>query len=142
MDARVDPGNVMRSAGLDQHSLAQITQLFHQRQDVLLEQRFTPGYFHQRTIKGQNSLDDLRRCHLFTSVKRVRGITIAAPKIAKGQTDKNARHPRPGALSLDRAIDLINRERRRLALHRKRSSRREGSQEAASFESCVLSFGF
>ena len=52
MDARINPGNVMGSAGLDQHSLPQITQLFHQRQDVLLEQRFTSGYFHQRTIEG------------------------------------------------------------------------------------------
>ena len=53
MDARVNPGNVMGSAGLDQHSLPQITQLFHQRQDVPLEQRFTSGYFHQGQLKAK-----------------------------------------------------------------------------------------
>ena len=51
----------------------------------------------------------------FPLVKRIFRVAIIAAQIAEGQPDKDARFTRPGALSLDGMINLINCERSFLA---------------------------
>ena len=53
-------------------------------------------------------------------IERVGRVTVVATKVAKGQTNKDARQSGPGAFSLDRPIDLVDRERWRLVLHVKK----------------------
>ena len=75
--------------------------------------------------------NDLRQSHFNARVKSVSRITIGAPQITEGQPDKDAGQPRPGALPLDRAIDLVDSERCWFVLHGRRSSRRRSPSSSS-----------
>ena len=91
MHARVNSGDVVRSAGLDQNSLSEVTELRHEWQDIPLQEGFASGDFHQRTVKSQHPLNDFRQSHLSAGVKCIGRITIGAAQIAKRQPHEDAR---------------------------------------------------
>jgi len=45
-------GNVMRAAGFQQNGETVVTELFHQRQGIFLEQRFAAREFHKRETQN------------------------------------------------------------------------------------------
>src|SRR5437762_9717118 len=93
MDARIDFRNVVRTAGLEKHSVAGIAQDGHQRQNILLKQRLATRDLDKGTPKGRYRIHNLFESLLFAFVKRVLGIAIVAAKIAEGHTHKHARSP-------------------------------------------------
>ena len=111
MDARIDFRDVMCAAGFEEDCVSGIAQDRHQRQHVLLQQRLATGDFDQRTAKRRHGIDDFFQCLLFPFVKCVLRIAIVAAKIAEGQPHEDARPPHPGALALNRMINLVNRQR-------------------------------
>ena len=111
MDARIDFRNVVRTAGLEKHSVAGIAQDGHQRQNILLKQRLATRDLDKGTPKRRYRIHNLFESLLFAFVKRVLGIAIVAAKIAEGHTHKHARSPHPGALSLNGVINFVNGQR-------------------------------
>jgi hypothetical protein len=91
--------------------VACIAQDRHQREDVLLQERFAAGDLDQRTVKFFDSIGNFAQRHLLAIVKRVFGVAVTAAQIAERQPDKDTALTRPGALALDRLIDFIDRER-------------------------------
>ena len=82
----------------------------HERKHILLQERFAAGDLDERALERFDRIDDFRQRLLFPFVKGVFRVAIGAAQIAKSQPDKNARPARPGALALNREIDLVNRE--------------------------------
>ena len=98
----------MRAAGLEQNRVARVRQHRHQGQHIFLQQRLAAGDLDKRTIKRRDKIDDLIQCLFFAFVKCVLGIAIIAAQIAESQPHENTTLPRPGALALDRLINLID----------------------------------
>ena len=111
MDAGVNFRNVVCAARLEQNSVAGVAQDRHQREHVLLQKRFAAGDLDQRTLKTRDSIDDLFKRSFLAFVKRVFGIAIIAAQIAEGEPDKDTALARPGALALDRLVNLVDRQR-------------------------------
>src|SRR5206468_7740601 len=118
MNARIDFRDIMRAAGFEQNRVIRVAQYRHQRQHILLQQGFAAGDLHQGTSERRYDVDNLFESLFFSFVKRVLRVAVVAAKIAEGQPHKDARLPRPGALALDRVINLVNCQRLFLLLHR------------------------
>jgi hypothetical protein len=117
MHARIDSGDIVSAARLDENGFAEVAQFFHERQDVPLQEWFASGDFDKRTLKSQDTGNDLRQSHFRASVECVGRITVGATEVAKRQADEDTRQSRPGALSLDGPVDLINCKGDRFILH-------------------------
>ncbi len=76
-----------------------------------MQQRFASGDLDERTVKVFDSIGDFAQRHLLAFVKRVFGVAIIAAQITEGQPYKNTAFTRPGALALDRLVNLIDRQR-------------------------------
>jgi hypothetical protein len=74
-----------------------------------LQERFASRDLDERTLERRHRRHDCIERLLPALVKRVFRIAIIAAQIAKRQADKDAWLTRPGALTLDRVIDLVNR---------------------------------
>jgi hypothetical protein len=60
MDARVNSGDIVGSTRLDQNSPPVVREFRHQRQDVPLQERFSPGDLNQWAVKIEYPGHDLR----------------------------------------------------------------------------------
>ena len=125
-DAGIQPGNIMRATGLDQHRETVIAQSFHDRQDIGLQQRFAASEFHQRHFVVIDSLIKRRRLPadfmenvsqrlLLPLRESISRVAIRTAQIARRQPYKNAWQPRKGAFPLQAQINFINNQRVRHA---------------------------
>src|SRR5690348_13421707 len=108
MDASIDFRNIVPAACLEQNGIAGIAQDRHQWQHILLEQRLATRNLDKGTLKRRYLIDDFSEGLFFAFVECVLRIAIIAAKIAKGQPHKHAWSPHPGALSLNRVINLVD----------------------------------
>ncbi len=111
MDAWIDFRDIVRAAGLEQNIVTRIRQDRHQRQHIFLEQRLATSDLDERTIERRDKIDNLLQRLLFAFVKCVVGVAIIAAQIAESQPHKNTTLPDPGAFTLDRLINLVDRQR-------------------------------
>src|SRR5208282_5257198 len=105
---------------------------------VPLQKRFTACDLDKRTFESEHAFDDLRQRHFYAGIKGVGCIAIGASQIAERQTHKNAWQPRPGALPLDRAVNLINGKSERCVLHECGQKRRRVRQKNQCGELALL----
>ena len=100
----------MRPTGLEQNRVTGIGEHRHERQHIFLQERLASGDLDQQALKRAHRLRDFFERQFLPLVERVLGIAISAAQIAKREAYKNARLSCPGALSLDRVIDFVNRQ--------------------------------
>ena len=91
--------------------MTRIAQNRHQREHVLLQERFAAGDLNQRTLKARDPINDFFERSFLAFVKGVFRVAIVAAQIAEGEPDKNTTLARPGALALDRLVNLVDRQR-------------------------------
>ena len=101
----------MRAARLEQDRVAGVGEHRHQRQHIFLQERLAAGDLDQRATVRRDRIDDFGQRLFLALVKGVFGIAIGAAQIAESQPHEDTRPTRPGALALDGAIDLVNRQR-------------------------------
>ena len=111
VDAGINLRNIVRAARFQQNGVAGVAQDRHQREDVLLQKRFAAGDLNEWTAKFFDLIGNFAQRHLLAFVKGVFGVAIIAAQIAEGEPDKDTPLTRPGALALDRLVNLVNRER-------------------------------
>ena len=98
----------MRSARFEQNSVARVAQDRHQWEHMFLQERFAAGDLDQRTVKFFDSIGNFAQRHLLAFVKRVFGVAIIAAQIAESEPDKDTAFSGPGALALDRLVNLVD----------------------------------
>jgi hypothetical protein len=62
-------------------------------------------------LKRCHKIENLVQLQVFSFVKGVFGVAVVAAEITEGQPDKDTTVARPGALALDRLINLVNGQR-------------------------------
>ena len=135
----VNDRDILCTAGLDQDAFAYITKSCHQRQHILLQERFTTCDLHHRYIVTEHFGFDVVK-GLFTTFKKgVFGIAVGAAQIAKRESYKHARPASPGTLALNGGVDFIDGEGRGLAFCDRRAAHHALRSVGASLEraSCV-----
>ena len=110
MHARIDFRNVMCAARFEQNRLARVAQDRHQWEDAGLEQRFAAGNLDERTFKTLDTLGNFFKRRLLAFIESVFRIAIVAAQIAEGEPDENAALARPGAFTLDRLVNFVDRQ--------------------------------
>ena len=98
-------------AGFQEDRQPQVGQARHERQHLGLEQWFTPGDFHERSLQFTNPGEQrLQRPH-GPLVKGVRRIAPDATGIAHRGPHEDAGQAGEGGFSLDAAVNLVNEQR-------------------------------
>ena len=75
-----------------------------------MQERLAAGDLNEGTVKLFDSIDNFTQRHLLALVKRVFGVAIIAAQIAESEPDKDTAFSGPGALALDRLINLVDRQ--------------------------------
>ena len=111
MNPGIDRGDIVCPARFKQHTKTRICQHRHERFDIFLQQRLTARKFDERDSMLEDLGYDLAERAFLPLVKRILRVAIRTTQIAECQPDEYAGQPRPGALALNRRINLVDRQR-------------------------------
>mgnify|MGYP003345345393 CR=1 FL=1 len=98
------------SPSLNHHREASAEEALHQRVDILLQERLSPGHFDKAAPDRLNLGDHVVDRALLPVVKRVRRVAPDTAEVAASESYEYARLSRTGRFTLDGVEDLVDRQ--------------------------------
>ena len=113
MDSRINGGDVVRAAGLQQHCESIVAEGGHQCESFLLQEWLAAGEFHKWEfgiafgLGGDFVLDGGER-HGFTAGEGISGVAVGTAQVTAGEPHEDTRSARESAFALQAEVNFMD----------------------------------